>query len=80
MFAEARHLFLGYALGHYTGQLVLEFDEGQRAYGEHDAEELRSLQVKCPKWDWPIGTLGSHTSDDICIIISVLVPVNYSRI
>jgi hypothetical protein len=64
--AEARHFFRGYALGHYTGQLVLEFNEGQGAYGEHDAEGLRSLQVKCPNG---IGRLGP--SDRIPLMIYV---------
>ena len=46
-FAEAWHFFLGYALGHHVGQLVLQYNEGQGTHGRHGTEGLWSFEVKC---------------------------------
>jgi hypothetical protein len=43
---EKRRYLYGLLVGYYAGELVLKFNEGQRAFGWYDTEGIRFFQVK----------------------------------
>jgi NADPH-dependent 2,4-dienoyl-CoA reductase/sulfur reductase-like enzyme len=44
--SETRRYLFGLLVGYHAGELVLQFNEGQRAFGWYDTEGIRSFQVK----------------------------------